>query len=87
MSARTKTNQPARRARGTPASEPTHDEIAAYARAIWEADGRPQGRDLEHWLMAEAHLRRAKPPGRKARPAAQPVNPPGARPGRTRAKP
>lgn len=84
MSARTKTNQPARRARGTPA--PTHDEISAYARAIWEAEGRPHGRDLEHWLMAEANLRRARPPGRKARPAAHPVNPPGVRPGRARAK-
>ncbi len=27
------------------------------AYAIWEAEGRPQGRDVEHWLAAEATCR------------------------------
>lgn len=37
-------------------SEPTNDEIAAYAYKLWEAEGRPDGRDLDHWLQAKAHL-------------------------------
>ena len=40
-----------------PEPEPTHDEIAQCARSIWEAAGRPEGRALEHWLLAEAQLR------------------------------
>ncbi|MEJ1160938.1 DUF2934 domain-containing protein [Prosthecomicrobium sp. N25] len=31
------------------------DRIRARARLIWEIEGRPNGRDLEHWLLAE-HL-------------------------------
>jgi hypothetical protein len=37
-------------------SEPTQDEIAAYAYKLWEAEGRPDGRDVDHWLQAKAHL-------------------------------
>jgi hypothetical protein len=36
--------------------EPTHDEIAACARAIYEMEGRPEGKAVEHWLQAEAQL-------------------------------
>lgn len=35
---------------------PTHDEIAAYARRIYETEGRPEGRAMEHWLQAEQQL-------------------------------
>jgi len=35
---------------------PTHDEIAICARHIYEAEGRPQGKAMEHWLQAEAQL-------------------------------
>ena len=28
-------------------------EIAKRAHEIWEREGRPQGRDLDHWLAAE----------------------------------
>jgi len=59
MSAKTKTNEPARLAPVTPPREPTHDEIALCAMTIWVEEGRPQGRDLEHWLLAEARLRHA----------------------------
>jgi len=38
---------------------PTHDEIAARARALWLAEGRPEGRATEHWLEAERQLRRS----------------------------
>lgn len=34
----------------------TPDEIAVCAFAIWEKEGRPHGRDVEHWLQAEAQL-------------------------------
>ena len=36
---------------------PSHDEIAARARVIWERNGRPDGRDEQHWLQAEKELR------------------------------
>ena len=38
-------------------STPTHEQIAARAYEIFIERGRPQGRDLDHWLEAEAHLR------------------------------
>ena len=33
--------------------ETTQDEIARVAHAIWEAEGRPEGRDHEHWTRAK----------------------------------
>jgi hypothetical protein len=44
---------------GTSASQehkPTHEEIAARARAIYEQSGRLPGRDVQNWLQAEAEL-------------------------------
>jgi hypothetical protein len=35
---------------------PTNHEIATYAYQLWEADGCPNGRDMDHWLQAKAHL-------------------------------
>jgi hypothetical protein len=35
---------------------PTHDEIAVCARRIYETEGRPEGKAMEHWLQAEAQL-------------------------------
>ncbi|GDY19700.1 hypothetical protein LBMAG56_10450 [Verrucomicrobiota bacterium] len=40
--------------------KPTHDEIARYAYSIWEQEGWPQHRDLEHWLHAESQLQQAR---------------------------
>lgn len=37
-----------------------HEDIAARARTIWEQQGQPEGRDLEHWLQAEVELRRER---------------------------
>ena len=31
---------------------------------IWEREGRPEGRNLEHWLLAEAELRAEPRPAR-----------------------
>jgi hypothetical protein len=39
-----------------PHEMPTHDEIAACARRIYEMEGRPEGKAMEHWLRAEAQL-------------------------------
>jgi DUF2934 family protein len=36
--------------------EPTREEIAACAYRIYEREGRPHGKDTQHWLEAEAQL-------------------------------
>jgi hypothetical protein len=46
-----------------PSAEPTPDEIALCAYAIWEGEGRPEGRETEHWQQAEAQLRRTRAQG------------------------
>jgi hypothetical protein len=37
-------------------SEATEDEIAVCAYFIWEQEGKPEGRALDHWLQAELQL-------------------------------
>jgi hypothetical protein len=49
-------SSPGPTAPGTAAPIPT-EKIAERARRIWEEQGRPEGRDLEHWLEAERQLR------------------------------
>jgi hypothetical protein len=46
---------------GQPAAriEPSHEEIAAVAYSLYERDGFPQGRDVEHWIQAEIFLKEA----------------------------
>ena len=36
---------------------PDHETVAERAFEIWQNEGCPQGRDLEHWLQAEIELR------------------------------
>ncbi|PKU23998.1 DUF2934 domain-containing protein [Telmatospirillum siberiense] len=48
-----------------------YDKISLRAFQIWEAEGRPEGRELEHWLRAEIELRVVPSPA-KARPSAAP---------------
>lgn len=36
--------------------------IRRRARDIWEAEGRPQGREVEHWLRAEMEILGQAPP-------------------------
>jgi hypothetical protein len=43
-------------ASAVPAARPTHDEVALRAYEIWEREGCPAGRDLDHWSMAESEL-------------------------------
>ena len=55
---------------------PTHDEIAICARHIYEAEGRPQGKAMEHWLQAEARIAPdARHRERKAQAAGPAKNP------------
>ena len=35
---------------------PAYEQIAERAYQLWETDGRPHGRDIEHWLKAERQL-------------------------------
>jgi hypothetical protein len=37
-------------------AKPSHDEVARNAYEIYLKEGCPQGRDVQHWLMAEAHM-------------------------------
>lgn len=37
---------------------PTPEDIGALAKLIWEEEGRPEGRAVEHWHRAESELRR-----------------------------
>jgi hypothetical protein len=64
----------------TPASrdiETLHKQVEERAYALWESQGRPHGRDLDHWRQAESDLMAAnsaelapKPPGPAAASAA-----------------
>jgi hypothetical protein len=35
---------------------PTHEEIAARAHRLYETEGRPEGKAMQHWLQAESQL-------------------------------
>lgn len=37
-------------------SEALHKEVEERAYALWEIEGRPQGRELAHWLKAESEV-------------------------------
>jgi hypothetical protein len=37
-------------------ARPAEDQIARLAYHLWEQQGRPSGRDVEHWFMAERQL-------------------------------
>ena len=36
-----------------------YGEIARRAYSIWEVEGRPSGREIDHWLRAEAEVQSA----------------------------
>jgi hypothetical protein len=38
-------------------AHPSHEDISALARAIWEKRGRPHGQDAAIWFEAERRLR------------------------------
>jgi Protein of unknown function (DUF2934) len=41
---------------GPNGGEPAFEEVATCAYLIWEQEGRPAGRDMQHWLEAERQL-------------------------------
>ena len=50
------------------AKEPI-EQIRQRAYAIWEEEGRPSGRDIEHWLKAEREVTASNPgPASKLKP-------------------
>ena len=51
--------------------EAYRDKVRARAYAIWEREGRPDGRADSHWAMAEDELQREE---RRDRPADDPVD-------------
>lgn len=85
MSATSRRNPAINRIATSPRPEPTHDDIGLCAQCIWEEEGRPQGRDLEHWLLAEAWLRQSSqgdadagdPPRRNGRNGSKRTQPEG----------
>ncbi len=48
------------KAGNVPKGGPTREEIAAVAHSIWEREGWPEGRDVQHWLEAELQLRQPR---------------------------
>ena len=50
--------KPIARAAKSPAisRKPTHHDIARLAHALYEKEGRPEGRHLEHWFNAESMI-------------------------------
>lgn len=54
-----------------PAPEPTEAQIQHEAYLLWLEEGRPAGRDLEHWLAARELLRHrhGRAPAAVAHPA------------------
>ena len=43
--------------------------IAVAAFYIWEKEGRPHGRELDHWLRAEQNIRRLVDAAKTRKPA------------------
>ncbi|RAU21628.1 hypothetical protein CU669_11630 [Paramagnetospirillum kuznetsovii] len=61
-------------------------EVKDLAYRLWEEAGKPEGRDMDFWLMAEAQT--AKPAKAKAAPKAKakPAAKPAAKPKATKSK-
>jgi hypothetical protein len=43
-----------------------YNKVAQRAYQLWEKSGRPQGKETEHWLQAEAEINREKFQGGRA---------------------
>lgn len=50
-------------------SPPTPEEIAVCAYLIWEHEGQPEDRAMQHWLQAEAQLTAAHQHEQPTQPA------------------
>lgn len=54
----------------TAGKETVMEKVRERAYAIWEREGRPHGRDREHWLKAEQEVMTTAAPARPAKKAA-----------------
>ena len=52
--------EPLPAAGSTAAGEAEKEQIATLAYALWEAEGRSEGRTEEHWLKAEKQIRKRR---------------------------
>ena len=52
-------NRKANAVRPQTTSNPRPEQIALLAYHIWEQEGRPAGREQEHWLQAESQMKSA----------------------------
>lgn len=59
------------RANSTPTPE---NQIKDRAHHIWEREGRPHGRELDHWRQAEAEIAAERAPAKSRSRAAPPAN-------------
>ncbi len=56
-------------------NQPSTSDIASLAYQLFEQEGRPQGRDMQHWLEAELLLKSQAPkPATISNNKAQPKN-------------
>lgn len=46
--------------------EELHEVVEEQASFLWEAEGRPEGRHLDHWLRAEAEATAPRSPANNA---------------------
>jgi hypothetical protein len=66
-------------------ANPVDNDIRTRAYHIWEAEGRPGGREIDHWLKARAELENeveANAPAKSA-PAKMPRKPAGRTPAKS----
>lgn len=49
-----KTHKSIEKVHSKPNKKLTHEEISRLAHALYERDGRPEGKALEHWFNAES---------------------------------
>ena len=47
---------------------PTDEAIRERSYLIWESEGRPSGKELEHWIRARDELEGAKPTSARRSP-------------------
>ncbi len=52
-----------------------HAEVAKRAYTMWELEGRPTGKDLEHWLRAEAEIEATRHAQTAKEAASEPLRP------------
>lgn len=52
-------------------TSPSEEDIKARAYAMWEDEGRPEGKHLEHWTRAAQEVGDSVAPAQQPKPAPQ----------------